>query len=467
MAEFQQTPFEKGVVVAIYAGPDSWPEIAAAVQLSGLRVELERLPRNSLIVRRIDRGADLTNGGKGSYAICYPFLSPHIQMPVKPAEVVWVIFDRDNKNQGFWISRVTGDATSEDLNYSHFDRGFSGIQEKKSIAGAPPAAPPDDFPNSSLAAISGSNPYDTILTGSVSSYYSTALQPVPRHNKFPGDLVLHGSNTAAVCLTTDRGWTESDDPARSVSSISSQKPRTFSGTVDIVAGRSRWLSRGEGGRTIPPVRLNRRNFSEVSKRLEDFRSSKKTEGDPDFFEDAARVYVSEQTDFVRNFDLASVLPSQFGPAALPTPTSAVAAKADNICLIARKDEAHSINGSIHIIKEGEKNGDLSAITMTAEGTVRVAGSQIFLGRSSADGGEGGGPGPDGSQPYVKYQQLETLLINVISDVRAFCDTLLTHTTPGYGAPSVQINSAATALRAAMDARELEIPAVKSTRIFGE
>ena len=149
------------------------------------------------------------------------------------------------------------------------------------------------------------------------------------------------------------------------------------------------------------------------------------------------------------------------------PTSAIVAKADNVCLIARKDDDHSINGSIHIIKEGEKNADLSAIMMTSEGNVRIAGNQIFIGRSTEDGGEGGGPGPDGSQPYVKYQQLEALLTNVINDVRTFCDTLLTHTTPGYGAPSLQINNAATALRAAMDARELEIPAVKSTRIFGE
>ena len=467
MSEFQQTPFEKGVVVAIYSGPDSWSEISSIIQKSGLQIELERLPRNSVFVRKIDRGADLTNGGKGSYALCYPFFSSHLQMPVKPAEIVWIIFDRDNKNKGFWISRVTGDATAEDLNYSHFDRGTSDALEKKSIANPPPPKPVDDFPNSSLAEVSGSNPYDTILTGSVSSYYSTALQPVPRYTKFPGDLVIHGSNNAAVCLTTDRGWKEGENPATSTSSASSQKPRAFSGTVDIVAGRSRWISRGETSRTSPPIRLNRRNFSEVSKRLEDFRSSKKTEGDADFFEDAARVYVSEQTNFVANFDIASVLPSQFGPAALPLPTSAVVAKADNVCIIARKDESHSINGSIHLIKEGEKDDDLSAIMMTSEGNVKISGNQIFIGRSQEDGGAGGGPGPDGSQPYVKYQQLENLLTNVINDVRQFCNTLLTHTTPGYGAPSLQINRAAEALLSAMDARESEIPSVKSTRIFGE
>jgi len=459
-----ESPFEKGIVAAIYTGPDSWPEIFSLMKESGISLAQERTPRNTVLIRRIDRGIDLVGG---SYSLCLPFFSSHLCMPVKPGEAVWAIFDRDNKNQGFWISRVCGDATSEDLNYSHFDRGFEGQIEKKSIANPPPEQPIDDFPNSSLKPISGSNAYDLILTGAVNSYDMIALQPVPRYSKYPGDFVLQGSNNSAICLTTDRGWKSSDNPFASISSISSREPRAFSGTVDIVAGRSRWISRGETSRTSPPIRLNRRNFYEVSKRLEDFRSSKKTEGDADFFEDAARVYVSEQTNFVANFDIASVLPSQFGPAALPLPTSAVVAKADNVCIIARKDESHSINGSIHLIKEGEKDDDLSAIMMTSEGNVKISGNQIFIGRSQEDGGAGGGPGPDGSQPYVKYQQLENLLTNVINDVRQFCNTLLTHTTPGYGAPSLQINRAAEALLSAMDSRESEIPSVKSTRIFGE
>lgn len=462
--DFQQTPFEKGVVVAIYTGPDSWSEIDALMKKSGISVIQERLPQNSVFVRRIDRGIDL---GGGSFALCYPFFSSHISMPVKPAEVVWVIFDRDNKNQGFWISRVTGDATSEDLNYSHFDKNFAGELEKKSIANAPPRTPIDDFPNSSLANVSGSNAYDLVLSGTLMSSNKVAFQAVPRYTKLPGDLVLHGSNNAAVCLTTDRGWKLSDNPSSEKQSVSSKKPRIYSGTVDIIAGRSRWISRGETSRTIPSFRKNRRNFLEVSKRLEDFANLKRTEGDPDFFDDAARVYVSENTDFVTNFDIVSVLPSQFGDSSLPSPTSAVVAKADNICLIARKDESHSINGSIHIIKEGEKNGDLSALMMTSEGNVRISGNRIFVGRSQEDGGEGGGPGPNGSQPYVKYQQLENLLIAIINDVKTFCDTISTHTTPGYGAPSLQINAAVEQLSVAMDARQSEIPNIKSTRIFGE
>jgi len=55
----------------------------------------------------------------------------------------------------------------------------------------------------------------------------------------------------------------------------------------------------------------------------------------------------------------------------------------------------------------------------------------------------------------------------MADIKSFCDTLNTHTTPGYGAPSPQINQAASSLKSAMGTREGEIVNLKSKRIFGE
>jgi hypothetical protein len=99
--------------------------------------------------------------------------------------------------------------------------------------------------------------------------------------------------------------------------------------------------------------------------------------------------------------------------------------------------------------------------------ISVSGSKIFLGRTKDDDGAGGGPGPGEGQPYVKYQQLEDLLKAIIGDIKTFCNTLATHITPGYGAPSPQILSAQAALKAAMATRESEIASIKSERIFGE
>lgn len=471
--EFPSLPFEKGVVIAIYTGPDSLSEISLQLTKARIDIPIERIPRNSVVVRRISRGLDQ---GGDSYSLCFPFFSSHISMPVKPAEVVWVIFDRDNKTTGYWLSRVHGDQTAEDVNYTHFDRFFSDAKVETttaSKAGAVnDATPADDFPNISLAKTSGSNGYDLILSGASFSYGNIALEPVPRYTKSPGDLVLQGSNNATIALTVDKGWSLAEEPADGAQSISALSPASYRGTVDIVAGRSRWLSAGETShRTVPPTRVNRRGFSEVSKRIADFETSLPAEGDPDFQDDASRVYVTAATEVDYNFNLYEQTPSLFSTGEPPDNTigSAAIIKSDEVRIIARTDTDRLVSGSIRIVKEGVKDSDLSAILMLPDGTVQISGKEIHIGRSSSDGGleEGDSDAPGTSQPYVKYKQLEELLKAIIADVKSFCDTVSTHTTPGYGAPSIQINQAASTLKSAMETRESEIPNIKSKRIFGE
>ena len=473
MAEFPTSTFEKGVVTAVYVGPASLGEIAA--QLSAARIDYvpERLPQNSVVVRRISGGLDKV---ADSYALCYPFFSSHISMPVKPAETVWIIFDRAQKNIGYWLSRVHGDETAEDVNYSHYDRTFSDSKieittaEKAGVASN--TVPVDDFPNVSLQKNSAGNSYDLILSASSYSYANTRLEPVPRYFKNPGDLVFQGSNNATIALTTDRGWAPSEEPQEFADSNSTYAPQPFSGAVDAVVGRSRWLSLNETDRrTTPTTRVNRRGFTEVSKRISDNPTLLPAEGDPDFLDDAARFYITMKSEVDYNFGLFELTPSLFDGGESPPDVigSSAVMKADEIRIIARTDVDHAISGSIRIIKEGAKDDDLSAIIMQPDGLLQISAREIHLGRSSADGGleEGDSDAPGTSQPYVKYKQLEDLLKAVMSDIKSFCDTVSTHTTPGYGAPSPQLNSAASTLKSAMDSREGEIKNIKSVRIFGE
>ncbi len=106
-----------------------------------------------------------------------------------------------------------------------------------------------------------------------------------------------------------------------------------------------------------------------------------------------------------------------------------------------------------------------------DGTVQISGSRIFLGRHFDDGGKNESTaGPDDAahvQPYVRYQQLEDLLNAVLDNIDAFCDTLSTHVTPGYGNPSPQILDAAATLKSDVASRREEIVTLKSERIFGE
>ena len=78
-----------------------------------------------------------------------------------------------------------------------------------------------------------------------------------------------------------------------------------------------------------------------------------------------------------------------------------------------------------------------------------------------------GPADGESQPYIMYQEFQNLMNALCEDIQSFCSTVLGHVTPGYGAPSIQLNQAAAALKAAMDDRKGQVPSVQSERIFGE
>ena len=94
-------------------------------------------------------------------------------------------------------------------------------------------------------------------------------------------------------------------PLRTESDVHALREALADGTIDIVAGRSRWISKGNSGRTIPPSRVNTRGFSEVNKDPRILAASgsvtNPNEGDPDFLEDASRIYVSMSTEIDRKF----------------------------------------------------------------------------------------------------------------------------------------------------------------------
>lgn len=472
-AEF---PIEKAVVVDVCTGYNQ-AEISEYMEQSDSSIPLDRIPRNSCIVRRVSEGAD---SAAPSNVLVYPFFSSHISMPVKAGETVWVIFDRNVKSIGYWLSRVHGDVTSEDVNFSHYDRSFTpktpaqttpGTVEKAS-GPKDKVAPKEDFPNLSLKQNpDGANSFYEIATSNVGKHIK--FEPVPRYFKKPEDLVIQGSNNTLVSLTTDRGWSKPEDPKTGFT-LANSGTVEYSGTVDIVAGRSRWISAGEKTRTVPETRSNTQGFVETSKDPGITKEVNPTEGDPDFESDAARIYVSMKSPIDARLALADqipVVPGEDETRETQTDKSAIALKADKVRIVARKDDSHTINGNIVIVKEGEKSdtGDHCAISLLEDGTVLISGQKILIGRSAADGGleEGDPDAPGKLQPYVRYKQLEDLLKAIIADVKSFCDTLNTHTTPGYGAPSPQILQAASALKSAMSTRESEIVNLKSKRIFGE
>jgi len=191
--------------------------------------------------------------------ICLPMFSSHISLPVKENEVVWFIRDDDSPfdsliEEGtpllavrhYWLSRKIGLKTSEDLNYSFYQRDtlITNLDaNKKKIAENLSAKKSDlkkTFKNYKDAikdvielpdyddTIHYKSLYEDIIPNSNISYEkivseSTLLPaPVPRWHSKHHELTLQGSNNTLINLTNTNN-TQSNYKSK--------------GAIDIVSGR--------------------------------------------------------------------------------------------------------------------------------------------------------------------------------------------------------------------------------------
>jgi hypothetical protein len=477
-----------------------------------------KIPRNSYLASRISDGLHQI---KNEQIILWPFFSSHLSLPLKVGETAWCIFDRDIKYQGWWITRIHSSEDGEDLAYSCYDRRF--LIESKKTGTIANLKYDERSASKSLKRIFSYNTSTDIKDTLVRSNSLVKFEPVPKFTKRSGDFVIQGSNNSLICLGTDRYWKKEDDISsryispslQDNSNVDLEKSQTlksnaylpikdFSGTIDIVAGRGRSLTYDstKPKRTASEIYKHENlDFSEIEKgRLSSF-----CEGDPDFYYDAARLYVSMKTivdDALSLKNYIPILPSQDTQKDFVT-GSAVFAKADHIRLVARKDDEINVNGTIKIIKEGHVNKELAgdlpldgcSISLLEDGAIHVAGQKIFLGLSTKDTQVeetwiGGGEKPLGlTQPYVKFQELKQLFIDLIcqigelrTDVESHIKKFNSHTHNGTcptGGPitTLPITSKASlvvgkfmidkSLSTESNQYDEMIEKLKSTRIFGE
>jgi hypothetical protein len=520
-------PFSRGVVCEVIGDPSRLNDqeiLFFSQNLSGGSDVLLRAPRNSIIVQSISGPGSSISAER---ILCYSFFPPHFCMPIKPGEQCWFMMENPGSpsSHGYWICRVAEPDFVDDINFTHSDRRFElyvdkglpqtsanflgdsegeqrnpydGLKDPGKIPGPPSFnnGPLDDEDSDpTLPQPAGQpNPFDKIAIDSL-SIKSFRFEAVPRYTKRIGDLVIQGSNNALICLGQDRGWNKEKRPdtaqhSNSYSDVNSSglpinPVPSYCGTIDIVAGRGRFYKdetlnsdSQEIKDTQPRVILNSRNAFEIDKNSASYtkdpirssiasnRSDRPQEGDPDLISDASRIYVSMKTNGDKNFGISPefIIAPFLGDLPSVSDSPFIILKSDEIRIIARKDtERGNVNGSIRIIKEGETNNDSASIYLMPSGTVQISGSKIYLGIPES----GQGPGEKGSEPYVKYSELEKLLQQTYDNIDQFCQKLLTHTTPGYGSPSLQINQGAVELQTQIAQRKQEIERIKSTRVFGE
>ena len=417
-------------------------------------------PRQSVIAKPIanGRGRDKESG---ALVIMYPFFSSHVSLPIKPGEHIWGF--EGGPDEMYWLSRIHGSEYIEDTNFTHVNRsafptakGTEELDDDDDID-TTPGFPNGDSPSNRMTDRSspgtlkdlreeGISPeaftlpnidtYEKITTGSYNAS-SIVAEPVPRITKRPGDMVIQGSNNSCIILGTERGYAKKEDRTINQdksSSIPENDDASKSGlsegmgAIDIVVGRGRLLGGLEANANKNPVdtrpRLikNTRDNFETDKNtgLDDTKApdgsgrSDVAEGDPDFFHDASRVYMSMKTDPDTLFGLEYPNQPTSGNAVAPTPdNSSIVFKSDQIRIVARKDAANTINGSIRIIKEGTAEADRATIVMQPDGSIMIDGPKIIIGDGREDPAGANG---QGTQVVLGRDATESIVLgNILLD----------------------------------------------------
>lgn len=481
--------FHRGIVIDTMCDPSLHNEVPKT--LSESQIEIFKIaPRNSIICRLLTDGNSLS---EKSDIVCYPFFQSHFSMPINPGEQVWVyrenFFEQSFSERAYWISRVSDCLVLEDVNYTPFSREVTLASTGSNKTGETLTYPNSSTGVNTKKIIEGDDfAIEKLITNSKESN-RIKINPVPRYTKRPGEHVLQGSSNSLISLGNIRYYNSKKRPEDKQQLTENIEEK--SATIDIVVGRGMYFDSNESLTnqqrkkkiltTKPFISKNRLGFEtdknpEFSQDKIDGNSNpgnkltNPCEGDPDYLLDASRIILSESSNVsvddlfdiekyaLKNFE--KNIDSKIGPF--------FAIKSNHLRLISRNRKSKIYNsdvnddGSILILNENDDDS-LSFFAFEPDGSTTIKSKKIFMGSMNSSGG----PGPGGSQPYVKYQQLENLWFKTVDTIDLFCDTLLKHVTPGYGNPSPQINKAAADLKSELVSLRKEIESVKSETIFGE
>lgn len=410
---------QRVVVVDVISDPTSlsMDQMTALENLVANPEMVEGMPYNSIIGRVITNSQDL---GHPSLHVFYPLFASHLQLPVKPGEQVFIMYEDYSgagNSFGYWVARPMAARQIEDVNFTHADRIFDPLNHPRNISPiilSSLTASAPTFPNGantvesySLRPSGSENPYNEIVAKASGSLIVTS-EPVPRVKKRPGDLMIQGSNNAAIILGQDR-----TGPVLRVTGSQGRDVVEQAGAIDIVTGLGapRRLpidertdpSEANHNPTAPRVIQNTRNKKEVFKTpYKSQKTDNPKEGDPDFLRDLSRLYLAMKTKGDLNFGIqfggeSGIFPSSGDHLVQPIvdlPSDRqngqpfAVLKSEQIRVIAKGKDSNNgpgESGELRIIKEGTvSDKDLSLFLMTKEGRIVMVGRDIQF-QTHADG----------------------------------------------------------------------------------
>jgi len=430
------------------------------------------MPRNSIVARIVSDKASRIS----SPEIFYPFFSPHLCMPVKAAEQVWIIFEKagSKKATGYWMCRRPSDLQVDDLNYTHEDRVTLDLYESGTDQSAESNeegsdVDPFSFPlggkgNRQFNTLPGEYPFKDIIDSSQSYQAEFLGEPVPRFSKRSTDLALQGSHNTLVSLGRDRVGAEQyaegeEDPDQ----------KELAGSIDIVTGRGLKWDAGESAAVVNTptaatepngeaggpetvdgeANVKNRGYEEIDKAPTiSGNTSNVNEGDPDFVNDLSRVYVSMKTNGDENFGISGITELGSVDVADRAAEPFIVMKSTNTRIISRPD------GSVKIVKMGpdDSNAEAASIVLDKDGNIQIqTNGEITLCKTGDTASEGN---TTGIQPFVRGDDLADVLQAFMEQTAALfndiADTwtslgatdLSSNVTPGYGSPNPAVTAAA-------------------------
>jgi len=172
---------------------------------------VETAPINSIFAKIVDAGNNSKDGALP--VVCYPFFPPHLSLPLKPGEYVWLIeADMRGSKLYYWMCRQVGSIHVDDLNFTHIER-TSGtnviLDEFIKSAGARDLS--DDLLSLGSILNKGEDEFTNLDTTFIDLFSNSYAyrgeftgEPVPRMAKGCSDLLLQGSNNSGIHLTTEK-----------------------------------------------------------------------------------------------------------------------------------------------------------------------------------------------------------------------------------------------------------------------
>ena len=443
--------------------------------------QIELTPKNSIVAYILD---DLESKIKGKSYLCYPFFSNHFSLPVKPGEHVWILGEANRgKTVYYWMTRKSCPYQIEDPNYSILER----YMKDSKLYNLSKKVQHKDVTNRLYHfhenKISPLYPNDAQLLDIVDDAYANkndfTSEPVPSIYKKPGDTLIQGSNNSYIHFTTEK-FTDRE------------KCNTLYNESFFVNGNNRLLGKdGNEKNRIPFSPAIDISIASFKKDILELHEQATTDGfSKDVYEnDNLSIAKNTRGTYEINKSIDNIENAQRDSASLMNQYTALNCGSrlymSNNCTI---DDVFDINISdfenqhgSSIVSYSENNRlfatntlliannfnkeETSYLSINKEGIIQ-------LGSKNANKESEGGT--TGLQPFVRGDDLETVLKSLIMELNTVLNTIgtamQTSLSPFFSIPIPSLTSnASSVLSSASSINNLtqELPKFKSTLIKGE